>query len=87
MADIIVVEWQNRLRLDAANAMSSDKPALVSIDESEFRCSICPDFKIEIFPNNSVKSPAEWQHFLQREFAEHIQRRHGVTAAEPEKRR
>ena len=58
------------------------KTELVKITDSEFNCSVCGDFKVEIV------SPTEslWK-MIQSDFTDHVRRRHSNEASgqvEPE---
>ena len=56
--------------------MEPSEPKLIAVSRSVFRCSACDDVKIEIYREKSRKTDAEWNALLQREFKDHIRRRH-----------
>jgi hypothetical protein len=58
--------------------------SLVSITDSDFACSGCSDWKMNIQRQNSSKTETEWRQFIEREFADHVRRRHAPDGAAQE---
>lgn len=48
-------------------------PELIKINENEFNCSLCGDFKVEV----RKWSETLWAS-IQADFAEHVKRRHSI---------
>lgn len=51
-------------------------PELVTVNDSEYRCSSCTNFELRLYRDNVKKSPEEWQQFIYKVFANHLQRCH-----------
>ena len=51
-------------------------PELVTISDSEYRCSECPDFEFRLYRDRVKKTAEEWERIIQKEFADHLRRRH-----------
>jgi len=54
----------------------SGTPLLIRLTASAFRCSHCDNWMMTIEREKSRRSEDEWQQFVDREFAEHVGRRH-----------
>lgn len=49
---------------------------LVTLSESEYRCSECTFFELRLYRDNVKKTAEEWNQFINREFAKHLRRYH-----------
>jgi len=52
------------------------KPELMKISDSEFRCSSCSTFRLELYPDFVSKTQKQWEQFIQGQFAAHILSHH-----------
>jgi len=57
----------------------TDPPKPIKISETVYGCSECADFKIESV-RPGLKSEPQWQQWREREFSDHLKRRHSDPA-------
>ena len=55
------------------------KPELVKISDSEFRCSSCSNFRLELYPDFVSKTQAQWERFINAQFSAHLRSHHAPT--------
>jgi hypothetical protein len=53
----------------------TETPKLIKISDTIYGCSECTDFKIEVV-RLGLKSEGQWQQWREREFSDHLKRRH-----------
>ena len=55
------------------------KPELVKISDSEFACSSCSNFRLELYPDFASKTLEQWEQFIREQFSKHIRTYHAAA--------
>ncbi len=67
----IRTNWRGIRRMWENRGMTA-KPELVLVSDSEFKCSSCSNFRLELYPDFVSKTLDQWKQFINRRFANKV---------------